>query len=175
MLRRLLRRVVRSVRLLTSASEAAGVTLRAASEPTMGALIGRVIDMMAPSYPELEEERRGQIVATAVGEETSFSKTRRRLQTVHRCRHRHQGSQTVHDQRRRRIHSARHLRLPDRPHPGDGAEAGLTVDQDGFTALMAEQKGRAKADATARKTGHTDLSVYRDLLDRGPTGVHRLR
>ena len=49
------------------------------------------------------------------------------------------------------------------------AEAGLTVDQDGFTALMAEQKGRAKADATARKTGHTDLSVYCDLLDRGPT------
>ncbi|WP_344850788.1 alanine--tRNA ligase-related protein, partial [Kribbella ginsengisoli] len=49
------------------------------------------------------------------------------------------------------------------------SEAGLEVDRDGFAALMAEQRGRAKADASARKSGHADLSVYRDFLDRGPT------
>ena len=168
-LRRLLRRVVRSVRLLTSASEAAGVTPRAASEPTMGALIGRVIDMMAPSYPELEE-RRGQIVATAVGEETSFSKTLAAGSKLFT-----DAATATKAAKRSTISGGDAFTLHDTyGFPIDltlemAAEAGLTVDQDGFTALMAEQKGRAKADATARKTGHTDLSVYRDLLDRGPT------
>ena len=38
------------------------------------------------------------------------------------------------------------------------AEQGLAVDEDGFRRLMAEQRTRAKADAEARKTGHADLS-----------------
>ena len=45
------------------------------------------------------------------------------------------------------------------------AEAGLTVDEQGFRALMAEQRARAKADATARKTGHGDVGAYRAVLD----------
>ncbi len=32
---------------------------------------------------------------------------------------------------------------------------------------MTEQRTRAKADAKARKTGHTDLSAYREVLDAG--------
>ncbi|KWV31661.1 alanine--tRNA ligase-related protein [Micromonospora rifamycinica] len=49
-------------------------------------------------------------------------------------------------------------------------EQGLTVDADGFRALTTEQRTRAKADAKARKTGHTDLSAYRTVLDaHGPT------
>ena len=56
------------------------------------------------------------------------------------------------------------------------AEQGLTVDEDGFRRLMAEQRTRAKADAPARKTGHADLSAYRPVLDaRRPIDVHRLR
>ncbi len=49
------------------------------------------------------------------------------------------------------------------------AEAGLSVDEDGFRGLMAEQRQRAKADAAARKQAHTDLSAYRELVDAGPT------
>ncbi len=49
------------------------------------------------------------------------------------------------------------------------AEAGLTVDEQGFRTLMAEQRQRAKADAAARKQAHTDLSAYRELVDAGPT------
>ena len=45
------------------------------------------------------------------------------------------------------------------------AEQGLTIDADGFTRLMKEQRDRAKADAKAKKTGHTDLSEYRAILD----------
>src|SRR2546430_17389290 len=44
------------------------------------------------------------------------------------------------------------------------AEQGLSVDEDGFRRLMAEQRDRAKADAQARKTGGTDLSAYRSVL-----------
>ncbi|MGW5579336.1 alanine--tRNA ligase-related protein, partial [Micromonospora chokoriensis] len=47
------------------------------------------------------------------------------------------------------------------------AEQGLTVDDEGFRRLMADQRTRAKADAQARKTGHVDLSAYRSVLDAG--------
>jgi alanyl-tRNA synthetase len=49
------------------------------------------------------------------------------------------------------------------------AESGLSVDEEGFRGLMAEQRQRAKADAAARKQAHADLSEYRDLVDAGPT------
>lgn len=49
------------------------------------------------------------------------------------------------------------------------AEAGLSVDEEGFRGLMAEQRQRAKADAAARKQAHTDLTAYRDLVDAHPT------
>ena len=49
------------------------------------------------------------------------------------------------------------------------AEAGLTVDEAGFRELMAEQRQRAKADAAARKHAHADLTAYRELVDAGPT------
>src|SRR5262249_41025231 len=46
------------------------------------------------------------------------------------------------------------------------AEQGLSVDEEGFRRLMAEQRARAKADAVARKTGAADTSAYREVLDR---------
>jgi alanyl-tRNA synthetase len=50
------------------------------------------------------------------------------------------------------------------------AEAGLSVDEAGFRALMEQQRQRAKADAAARRSGHGDLSEYRSVLDaRGRT------
>ena len=45
------------------------------------------------------------------------------------------------------------------------AEQGLSVDEDGFRRLMKEQRDRAKADARAKKTGHADLSAYREVAD----------
>ena len=50
------------------------------------------------------------------------------------------------------------------------AEQGLSVDEDGFRRLMKEQRDRAKADARAKKSGHADLSAYREVADAaGPT------
>ncbi len=45
------------------------------------------------------------------------------------------------------------------------AEQGLSVDEDGFRRLMQEQRDKAKADARAKKTGHADLSAYREVAD----------
>jgi alanyl-tRNA synthetase len=44
-------------------------------------------------------------------------------------------------------------------------EEGLEVDEDGFRRLMKEQRDRAKADAKAKKSGHTDLTEYRKIAD----------
>ena len=44
-------------------------------------------------------------------------------------------------------------------------EVGLQIDTDGFQRLMKEQKDRAKADARAKKSGHTDLSQYKQIAD----------
>jgi alanyl-tRNA synthetase len=44
-------------------------------------------------------------------------------------------------------------------------EEGLEIDGEGFRRLMKEQRERAKADAKAKKSGHTDLSEYRKIAD----------
>jgi alanyl-tRNA synthetase len=46
------------------------------------------------------------------------------------------------------------------------AEQGLSVDEDGFRRLMDEQRARAKKDATEKKTGNADISVYASLLEQ---------
>src|SRR5690606_17661197 len=45
------------------------------------------------------------------------------------------------------------------------AEQGLQVDEDAFTELMTRQKETAKRDAKAKKLGNADISVYARLLD----------
>ena len=45
------------------------------------------------------------------------------------------------------------------------AEQGLTVDEEGFRRLMGEQRDRAKADAKAKKGQHRDASAYRAVAD----------
>ncbi len=48
-------------------------------------------------------------------------------------------------------------------------EAGLTVDREAFDALMLEQRTRAKADARSRKRQIADVSVYGDFRALGET------
>ena len=45
------------------------------------------------------------------------------------------------------------------------AEKGLSVDEDGFRRLMGEQRERAKADARAKKGQHAATGAYRDIAD----------
>ncbi|PHV67743.1 alanine--tRNA ligase [Williamsia muralis] len=156
-LRRLLRRIVRSARLL------------GASGATVGRFTEAVIDTMSTSYPELAEQR-SRIVSLAVGEEDAFLKTLTAGSKLF-----DDAAATTKASGATRISGRDAFALHDTyGFPIDltlemAAEAGLSVDEQGFTALMAEQRQRAKADATARKSGHADLSVYREFLDRGPT------
>ncbi|MBK0418170.1 alanine--tRNA ligase [Leucobacter sp. CSA1] len=48
-------------------------------------------------------------------------------------------------------------------------EAGVAVDRGVFTTLMQEQRDRAKADAKAKKGQRADLSVYKELRGLGET------
>jgi alanyl-tRNA synthetase len=45
------------------------------------------------------------------------------------------------------------------------AEQGLTVDEPGFRRLMGEQRDRAKADARAKKGSHANTAAYREVAD----------
>ena len=84
--------------------------------------------------------------------------------------------------RRRRRRARRRSRAPRRSRLHDtygfpidvtlemAAEQGVTVDEAGFRALMQEQRDRARADARAKRTGSVDVLAYRRLLaEHGPT------
>ena len=156
-LRRLLRRVIRSAKLLDI------------DGPIVGELMATVRDAMGPSYPELVADF-DRINRIAVAEETAFNRT---LQSGSRLFEEVAGATkasgagvlsgsdafTLHDTYGFPIELTLEM----------AAEADLKVDEIGFRELMAEQRRRAKADAAARKHAHADLSAYRELVDAGPT------
>src|SRR5581483_127949 len=45
------------------------------------------------------------------------------------------------------------------------SEQGLSVDEEGFRELMAQQRRRAKEDSLTKKTGNADISVFTSLLE----------
>ncbi|MGC0363966.1 alanyl-tRNA synthetase [Rhodococcus sp. 27YEA15] len=156
-LRRLLRRIVRSAKLLGS------------EQPTMREFMVVVRDTMAPSYPVLESDFT-RIENVAVGEETAFLKTLASGSALFEG-----AADAVKSSGKSVIGGDQAFALHDTyGFPIDltlemASEAGLSVDEDGFRTLMAEQRKRAKDDAQARKHAHADLTVYKELLDRGPT------
>jgi len=156
-LRRLLRRIVRSARLL------------GAEKPVIGEFMKVVSELMAPSYPELAIDF-ARIENVAVGEETAFLKTLStgsRLFTDAVDEVQAKGGKTFPGSDAFKLHDT--YGFPIELTLEMAAEAGLAVDQDGFRALMAEQRKMAKEDAQARKHGHADLTVYKELVDRGAT------
>ncbi|OZD44584.1 alanine--tRNA ligase [Rhodococcus sp. 06-1477-1B] len=156
-LRRLLRRIVRSARLLGAPDE------------TMAQFITVVRDTMAESYPNLVTDF-DRILTVAVGEETAFLKT-----LTSGSRLFEGAAEAVKASGAKKIGGAEAFALHDTyGFPIDltlemAAEAGLSVDEDGFRSLMAEQRTRAKEDARARKHAHADLTVYKDFVDGSPT------
>ena len=156
-LRRLLRRVIRSAKLL-------GI-----SQPVVGDLMATVRDAMGPSYPELVGDF-DRIQRIAVAEETAFNRTlasgSRLFEEAARAT-KASGADKISGRDAFTLHDT--YGFPIELTLEMAAEADLNVDEDGFRGLMAEQRSRAKADAAARKQAHTDLSAYRELVDAGPT------
>ena len=154
-LRRIMRRAIRAMRLL--GWEGA----------TFPELLPVARDCMAPSYPELAQEF-GRISTYAYAEEEAFLSTLRAGTTIL--------DTAIADTKKSggaKLGGDKAFQLHDTyGFPIDltleiAQEQGLSVDQEGFRRLMADQRSRAKADAKARKTGHADLSAYRGVLDEG--------
>ena len=156
-LRRLLRRVIRSAKLL-------GI-----DTPIVGDLMMCVRDAMGPSYPELVTDF-DRINRIAVAEETAFNRTLAsgsRLFEDAASATKASGAQVLSGSDAFTLHDT--YGFPIELTLEMAAESGLSVDEAGFRGLMAEQRQRAKADAAARKHAHADLTAYRELVDAGPT------
>ncbi|GAA1520857.1 alanine--tRNA ligase [Dactylosporangium maewongense] len=155
-LRRILRRAIRSIRLLGWHEG-----------PALPILLPIARDCMSPSYPEVAADF-DRISTYAYGEEEAFLQTLKAGTTIldTAVTETRAASKTV-------LSGDKAFQLHDTyGFPIDltleiAAEQGLTVDEEGFRRLMAEQRTRAKADAKARKTGHADLSQFRAALEQG--------
>ena len=156
-LRRIMRRAIRNMRLLGS------------TVPTMETLIQVAIEAMGPQYPELVTDAK-RILAVATGEEAAFLQTLRTGTGIL-----DNAIESAKSKGATSVGAAEAFQLHDTfGFPIDltlemAAEQGLSVDEDGFRRLMAQQKANAKADAKAKKTGHADVSAYRELLDSAGT------
>ncbi len=155
-LRRLMRRTVRSMRLL------------GAHDPVFGELADTSSAAMAPQYPELAE-RADRIRTVCVAEETSFLST-----LTQGSRHfdlmvaEAPSSGSVPGEVAFKLHDT--YGFPIDLTLEMAQEQGLSVDEDGFRRLMKEQRDRAKADSKTRKSGGADLSAYRELVEQvGPS------
>ncbi|MGY1828244.1 alanine--tRNA ligase [Blastococcus sp. SYSU DS0541] len=157
-LRRLLRRAVRSMKLL-------GV-----DEATLPELLPVSKDAMKASYPELETDF-ARISAVAYAEEEAFRRTLASgtaLFDTAVTQAKKAGTPTLSGQQAFSLHDT--YGFPIDVTLEMAAEQGVTVDEEGFRALMKEQRDRARADARAKRTGSVDVLAYRRLLaEHGPT------
>jgi alanyl-tRNA synthetase len=157
-LRRLLRRAVRSMKLL-------GV-----DEATLPELLPVSRDAMSASYPELATDF-ARIAAVAYAEEEAFRRTLSAGTTLFDTavkQAKQAGAPTLSGDQAFSLHDT--YGFPIDVTLEMAAEQGVTVDEAGFRALMKEQRDRARADARAKRTGSVDVLAYRRLLtEHGPT------
>ncbi len=153
-LRRMMRRTIRNMRIL------------GAPDHNLAELITASIGAMGPQYPELIEGSK-RIISVSEAEEDSFLATLKSGTSIFDL-----AVTEVKQQAAPLLTGDTVFKLHDTyGFPFDltlemASEQGLSIDESGFRRLMKEQKDRAKADARAKKTGHTDLSEYRKIIDR---------
>ncbi len=153
-LRRMLRRVIRSMRLLGWQDA-----------PALPHLLPVSMERMRQSYPELESgfER---IATIAYGEEEAFRRTLVAGTTILDAavaRTKASGGGVMAGGEAFALHDT--YGFPIDLTLEMAAEQGLAVDEEGFRRLMGEQRDRAKADARAKKVAHGDTTVYRRAAD----------
>ncbi|MFB7842499.1 alanine--tRNA ligase [Microbacterium sp. NPDC056052] len=156
-LRRLMRRTVRSMRLL-------GV-----DEPVFPELFSASKEAMKSAYPILEQDW-AQLSAAANAEEETFRRTLDAGSTIldlALADTKKSGSETLQGSEAFLLHDT--YGFPIDLTLEIAEEAGLNVDRVAFDALMQEQRSRAKADARNRKRQIADVSVYGDLRAKGET------
>ena len=152
-LRRLLRRAVRSMRLL-------GYEDRALPE-----LFPVSRDKMADGYPALATDWE-RISTVAFAEEDAFRQTLRTGTTIFdtaASEVRSSGGSVLSGDKAFALHDT--YGFPIDLTLEMAAEKGLEVDEPGFRRLMTEQRERAKADARSKKGQHAATGSYRDIAD----------
>lgn len=157
-LRRLLRRAVRSMRLL------------GCDDRVLPELMPISRDKMGETYDNLVSDW-ARISQVAYAEEDAFRKTLQagtQIFDTAASEVKTSGGTTLSGERAFALHDT--YGFPIDLTLEMAAEQGLTVDEQGFRGLMAEQRERAKADARAKKGAHGDTAAYRGVLDEfGPT------
>ena len=152
-LRRMMRRTIRNMRLLGT------------NDPSMATLTESAIGAMGPQYPELVADS-ARILSVSASEEESFLQTLKSGTAIFDL-----AASAVKATKSTQMSGDDVFKLHDTyGFPFDltlemAREVGLEVDESGFTRLMKEQRDRAKADARAKKSGHTDLSEYKKIAD----------
>ncbi|MFD4957568.1 alanine--tRNA ligase [Microbacterium sp. NPDC058389] len=157
-LRRLMRRAIRSMRLL-------GV-----DGPTFDVLFTASRDAMKSAYPVVEADW-ARISQYALAEEATFLRTLAAGESILEeslVETKSSGGTTIAGSEAFLLHDT--YGFPIDLTLEIAEEAGLSVDRAAFDSLMQEQRARAKADARARKRQLADTSVYRDLRALGETG-----
>ena len=156
-LRRLLRRTVRSMRLL-------GV-----EDPTFAELFPASRDAMKAQYPEVASDF-DRISRLAVAEEETFLRTLASGTTildVAVARTQQAGAVQLPTDTAFLLHDTYGFPIDLTLEIAD--EAGLSIDRAGFDALMNHQRTLAKADAKSKKQHLADLSVYSAFRAKGET------
>jgi alanyl-tRNA synthetase len=156
-LRRLMRRTIRSMRLL-------GV-----DAPSFAELFPASRDAMKHSYPEVETEYH-RIERLALAEEEAFLRTLASgtsILDLAVAKTKTEGAKELASDTAFLLHDTFGFPIDLTLEMAD--EAGLTVDRDAFDALMQQQRTMAKADAKSKKTHLADLSVYGEFRAAGET------
>ncbi|GAB2496354.1 alanine--tRNA ligase [Luteococcus sediminum] len=156
-LRRLLRRSVRSMRLL-------GV-----NDPVLPELMGVSKELMQASYPDVASQW-SRVLPVAKNEEDSFRRTLTQgtqLFDLAAGQTKQSGAAVLSGDKAFQLHDT--YGFPIDLTLEMAAEQGLSVDTEQFKALMSEQRTRAKADAKAKKGTVASTEAYRSLREQGET------
>src|SRR3954452_1847836 len=152
-LRRLVRRAIRSMRLL------------GCEDPVLPELLPVSRDKMGETYEGLKRDWQ-RISTVAFAEEDAFRQTLRAGTAIFEtatAEVKQAGGSELSGDRAFALHDT--YGFPIDLTLEMAAEQGLSVDEAGFRRLMNEQRQRAKDDARAKKGAHRDATAYRTVAD----------
>src|SRR5580692_6882049 len=173
-LRRILRRSIRNLRLLSGSQRGGSGGSHDGDrgghgERYLHELSAVAIDALGDQYPELHRDA-PNIHTVIDAEESVFLGTLRTGTAIFDAaveETRRRGAATIGGGQAFQLHDT--YGFPIDLTLEMAAEQGLAVDEPEFRRLMAEQRQRAKEDAAGKKTGNADISVFAAILARsGP-------
>ncbi|HEY2579570.1 MAG TPA: alanine--tRNA ligase [Streptosporangiaceae bacterium] len=167
-LRRLLRRSIRNLRLLSGGQRGSSDGL------FMHELTGTAVEAYGPQFPNLIRDA-ANIQTVIEAEEAAFLATLRTGSTIFdtavieakgavEASGTVSGPPTLGGDKAFQLHDT--YGFPIDLTLEMAAEQGLKVDEEGFRRLMAEQRDRARKDSQEKKTGNADVSVFAALLEQ---------